>query len=303
MMKSMMTQKSASGRRVLRAVMIWIAFSVFMGGCATTGKSTDDASPVDPIKKAEQSIAAGDAAVGSGDRELALYHYVRAVMDDERNVAALLRIATLHAADGKYALAEQAYRRLLAVDDKHAYGWEGLGLLMLHTSRQELAEEYLRRAVELDAKLWRAHNALGMIADLQGRPEAAAQHYNSALALRPDDPQLLNNLGYSKYLSGDWAAAESHFQAALSRDPANSYAWSNLALLAERRGQYDKALDALKRVGPDSQAYNNLGYLCLVNDNFAEAEYFLREAVRLSPTYNKAAQENLELLRIRRAAK
>lgn len=295
-----MTQKFPNGRR---AVTAWIVFSLLIGGCATAAKSTDEAASEDPRARVEQNIAAGDTAARSGDRELALYHYVRAVMDDERNVPALFRIATLHVADGKHALAEQAYRRLLAVDEKYAPGWEGLGLLMLDTSRQVQAEEYLRRAVELDATLWRSQNGLGMIADLQGHPEVAAQHYAAALALHPDDPQLINNLGYSKYLAGDWSAAETSFQAALSREPANAYAWSNLALLAARRGQYDKALDSLKRIGSEPQAYNNLGYLCLVNEKYTEAEYFLREAVRLSPTYYKAAQENLELLHTRRAVK
>lgn len=298
-----MINKPAKKWRLASAVMAWMVFISLSGGCATASKSSDDATE-DPRARVEQNIAAGDAAARSGDLELALYHYIRAVMDDDRNIPALFRVASLHAANGKHALAEQTYRRLLAVDDKHAPAWEGLGLLMLDTSRQVQADEYLRRAVELDPKLWRAHNGLGMIADLQGRSaEAAGRHYAAALALRPNDPQLLNNLGYSKYLSGDLSAAESSFQAALSRDPANAYAWSNLALIAARLGQYEKALDALKRVGPEPQAYNNLGYLCLANEKYTEAEYFLREAVRLSPAYYKAAQENLELLRTRRTVK
>jgi Flp pilus assembly protein TadD len=298
----MKSQNIENSRRPLCAALAWILLSVFASGCATTAKSRDDTEPAEPPVKVEQAIATGDAAARGGDHELAMFHYVRALMEDERNVPALLRIAMLHAVDGKHGPAEQAYRRLLAVDDAHAHGWEGLGLLMLHTSRQPQAEEYLRRAVELDASLWRAQNGLGMIADLQGRPEAAAEYYAAALALRPDEPQVLNNLGYSKYLTREWPAAESYFQAVLSRDPANPYAWSNLALLAARQGQYDRALDALKRVGTESQAYNNLGYLCLVNEQYTDAEYFLREAVRLSPTYYPAAQKNLELLRARRSA-
>jgi Flp pilus assembly protein TadD len=279
----------------------WLLLSALAAGCATHAKSRDE-SATDPRAKVEQAMADGDAAARGGDYELALYRYVRALMEDERHVPALWRIDTLHAANGKHGPAEQAYRRLLAVDDRHARGWEGLGLLMLHTSRPGPAEEYLRRAVELDATLWRAHNGLGMIADLQGHPETAAEHYAAALALRPDDPQLLNNLGYSKYLAQDWSAAESYFQNALSRDPGNPHAGSNLALLAARHGQYDRALDALKRIGTEPQAYNNLGYLCLANEKYPDAEFFLREAVRLSPTYYQAAQENLELLRARRSA-
>jgi Flp pilus assembly protein TadD len=298
----MKTQATGNRRRPLRVALVWILLGALAGGCATATKSRDDAEPADPRARVELAIATGDAAARGGDRELAMFHYVRALMDDERNVPALLRIATLHAVEGKHGPAEQAYRRLLAVDDRHAQGWEGLGLLMLHTSRQARAEEYLRRAVELDASLWRAQNGLGMIADLQGRPEAAAEYYAAALALRPDEPQVLNNLGYSKYLTREWSVAESYFQEVLSRDPANPYAWSNLALLAARQGQYDKALDALMRVGTESQAYNNLGYLCLVNEQYTDAEYFLREAVRLSPTYYPAAQKNLELLRARRSA-
>ncbi|HSW52348.1 MAG TPA: tetratricopeptide repeat protein [Sulfuricaulis sp.] len=298
----MKTYAVENGKRPLRAALICILLGALTGGCATMAPPPEDAESADPRARVEQALANGDAAARGGDRELAMFHYVRALMDDERSVPALLRIATLHAADGKHEPAEQAYRRLLAVDERHAHGWEGLGLLMLHSSRQAQAGEYLRRAVELDPALWRAHNALGMIADLQGHPQAATDHYAAALALRPDEPQILNNLGYSKYLTREWPAAEAYFRAVLSRDPANPRAWSNMALLAARQGHYDKALDALKRVGTESQAYNNLGYLCLANEQYTDAEYFLREAVRLSPTYYPAAQKNLELLRARRFA-
>ena len=289
--------------RLSRAVLMGMALCALVGGCATAAKSREEASSGDPHAKAEEAIAAGDAAVRQGDHERALYDYVRALLVDERNETALLRIAALHMADGKNSAAEQTYRQLLAINDRNAGGWEGLGLLMLRTSHHEKAQECLRRAVELDATRWRAQDGLGVIADLQGHPDAAAQHYAVALAIRPDDPRLLNNLGYSKYLAHDWQAAESYFQAVLSRDPANKHALSNLALVAARRDQYDKALAALKQVGDEAQAYNNLGYICLLNGEYAAAERFLREAVRLSPTYNKTAQENLATLRTLRSPK
>lgn len=294
----------AYGWRLARAVLMGLALCTLAGGCATAAKSgEEDAAAGNPRVKAEDAIAAGDAEVRSGDHERALYEYVRALLADARNETALLRIAALHTMDGKYEAAERAYRQLLAINDRNADGWEGLGLLMLRTSHQEQAQECLHRAVELDATRWRAHDGLGVIADLQGHPDVAAQHYAAALVIRPDDPQLLNNLGYSKYLAHDWQAAETYFQAALSRDPANPHALSNLALVAARRNQYDKALAALKQVGGEAQAYNNLGYICLLNDEYAAAERFLREAVRLSPTYDKTAQENLATLRALRSAK
>jgi uncharacterized protein HemY len=50
-------------------------------------------------------------------------------------------------------------------------------------------------------------------------------------------------------------------------------------------------------------AYNNLGYLCMINQQYDNAEYFLQKAIKLSsPSYHVKAHENLDRLEILRGA-
>jgi Flp pilus assembly protein TadD len=292
----------AAHRHVVRALVI-VTFAAWIAGCASLPKSAEAQKPEASGERATQAIANGDAAAQRGDRERALFEYVRALNEDARNETALARIGALHVAGGKLELAKATFRHLLALNGKNAGAWEGLGLVLLRESNYDEAAEHLHRALDLNGDLWRSHNGLGLIEDMKGNAEAAAGHYQAALVLQPELPMLLNNIGYSRYLAGDMQSAESYFDAVLVRDPKSPRAWSNLALVAARRGDYKKALHALRQVGEEAQALNDLGYLCLINGNYDDAEDFLRRAIKLSPGFNDRAQKNLTLLSEKRGGK
>lgn len=42
------------------------------------------------------------------------------------------------------------------------------------------------------------------------------------------------------------------------------------------------------------QAYNTVGYLCMLKERYDDAEMFLQRAVELSPFYYELAYENLD---------
>ncbi|MGH8614281.1 MAG: tetratricopeptide repeat protein, partial [Gammaproteobacteria bacterium] len=45
------------------------------------------------------------------------------------------------------------------------------------------------------------------------------------------------------------------------------------------------------------QASNNVGYLCMVEGNYEQAEQYFMEAMRSSPSFNEVAFNNLEKVR------
>jgi hypothetical protein len=47
------------------------------------------------------------------------------------------------------------------------------------------------------------------------------------------------------------------------------------------------------------QAYNSLGYVCMLTGRRGEAENFFAKAIELSPSYYAAAHDNLQRLRAR----
>jgi Tfp pilus assembly protein PilF len=181
-------------------------------------------------------------------------------------------------------------------------------------SAQLLGERHYDRArQELEAALaaepgrWRSHNALGMLDDLAGNHEAAAGHFRQALEqpetgmARQESAQLWNNLGYSVYMSGDWKGSLQYFNAATNRNLKFERAWQNIGLVYTRLGEYDRALDAYLQVMDKPAAYNNVGYVCMINNRYDLAESYFWQAIKLSPTYYVKAHENLERLNILRA--
>jgi len=143
----------------------------------------------------------------------------------------------------------------------------------------------------------KAYNGAGIIADLNGRQIEALEHYETSLAINPDSAMTINNRGYSLYLAGEWDLAIAAFQKAIRLDKSYKQAWRNLGLLYARKQNYAMALNAFTQAMSEAEAYNDLGYICLLEGNYARAERYFDNALRLSPTFYVKAQSNLELAR------
>jgi len=246
-----------------------------------------------PASSAEEAMQRGDLALRQGNLDQALYLYVMALEIDDARPDAFYKIGRIHAYRGNVALAVKAYAQVLARAPDHARAHEELGLLLLNERKYDLAERSLQSALAADGRRPRVHNALGVIADLHGDHNAAAQHFEAALTIEPNSAQTLNNLGYSHYLAGRWQEAEQIYARALAIDPNHVLATRNLGILYARLERYDEALALLDRVMKPENAYNDIGYVAMLDGRHEQARTFLDEAVRLSPSYYETAYENL----------
>jgi Flp pilus assembly protein TadD len=237
-----------------------------------------------------------DQFLQQGNKDEALYYYVRALEFDDKNKDALDKIGEIHAEKGNYEPAEVAYQLALKLDPKNANALEGLGLIQLKSGKQAEAKQSLAAAVAIDPSLWRACNGLGLIADKNGDYVQASQYYESALKTKPDMPMLMNNLGYSKYLSGDLQGAMQLFEAASRIDAKYDSAWLNQGLVHARLGNDATAIQAFMHVLNEADAYNNLGYIYMMNGKTPAADEYFQKAISLSPTYHRLANENLKRL-------
>ena len=61
-----------------------------------------------------------------------------------------------------------------------------------------------------------------------------------------------------------------------------------------RRGSYGKAMDAFTRITPESRASNSVGYLCLMDGKYQQAEEYFVEAIKQSPAYYAETHDNLQ---------
>lgn len=247
-----------------------------------------------PVDSVTDAIARAEKALARDEMDLALYLYVRAYDLDKENRYALRRIAQIHESRQNDELASRAYAALLGIAPADVHALQSLGLIYLNARRHDEALDLFERAVAEEPSLWRAHNGIGIVADLQADHERAIRAYNAALEARPDSAFLLNNRGYSQYLAGNYHDAATDFIEAAAQ--GSERAWLNLGLVLARQGQYKKAVKAMTKVADPAVAYNDVGYVAMRQGDRETAEFFFREAIRLSARYFDAAHRNLAML-------
>jgi len=291
-----------------------VAFIVALSitGCGSTTSvqkaSTDALSEVPEDSSAEESsnwlvettqeaVRQADRALAQGDLERALYLYITALELGDQSADTFYKIGLIHKQQGNSAPAVLAFEKAVDSDPGHAGAWEALGLIMLSDQQESRARECLNMAIGLDPKRWKAYNGLGVIADMHRNKYLALYYYNFAVNIQSRSPVVFNNRGYSHYMAGDFDAAERDFATALQLDPDFSRGWQNLALLEVRRENYEQAFRNLTRIMDAAAAYNDIGYLSMLAGRHDTAEKFFRESVRLSPSYNVATHENIDLNR------
>jgi tol-pal system protein YbgF len=289
------------------------AVLLVLNGCTTNpAKKAEDDSPYDGLysgsaevkrtheakrtaQTAEEAIALGDKALRKGELDQAVFQYIKAMeLNGGGDATTLNKIGDIQNKMGNYAHAGQAYQLSLNLEPDNQHALEGLGLIQLRDRNYTAAKGNLTRALTINQNLWRTHNALGAIADLQGDHVTAQNHYRQSLLLQPNSLNVINNYGYSLYLSGDWNEALAEFRKALNISPDFERAWYNIGLLYARQGRFQDALGAFDNVMGRPQAYNDIGYICMINGDYRQAELYLRKAIKLSSTYYKKAHENLE---------
>lgn len=245
-----------------------------------------------PVVSAAEGIARGDEAWRQGKLDLAVYLYVQSLAYDTTSAKPFLKIAAIHEQLANRALATKAFELALEREPENAGANERLGLLYIESHEDEAAGKLLEAAIRIDSRRWRAHNGLGILADRRGDYGLAKKNYDEAQRLQPDNAGVINNRGYSRYLAGDLAGAEADLRLAISLG-APAGAWTNLARVQAAQRRYEEALESLLREHDEANAYNHLGIASLEAGDLLKAQEYLAEAIRASPRYFEAAQENL----------
>lgn len=124
-------------------------------------------------------------------------------------------------------VAEEAYRRCLETDPKHASALVNLGTLYFNRRKLVEAERCYRRAVNADPNYALAHFNLANLHDERGDRDKALGHYEMALELKPDYADAHYNLALLLQSRGETLRALGHWKTYLKLDPGSS--WSTIA--------------------------------------------------------------------------
>ncbi|HEX4794037.1 MAG TPA: tetratricopeptide repeat protein [Humisphaera sp.] len=195
-------------------------------------------------------------------------------------------------ASGRYADAEAAYRKVLALRSDVAEVHHNLGCVLHAQGRLDEAAECYRRAMALKENYADAHSNLANIFRARGRPDEAAKHYERALALRPDCAEFHNNIGALLKDQNNLDEAAARFTRAIALKPGYADPHNNLGNVCQDQGKLEEAVLCYERalaLNPAyAEAHQNLGQAQSALGRCDEAETEFRRALALRPDYIEA---------------
>jgi len=197
----------------------------------------------------------------------------------------------------RQALAEQPTENTEAYD----YYLRGKQYYSIGAGRDDhrSAEAMHLKAIELEPEFAQAYAELGIVYtdmywDFYDRTEqrltAAKEAIDRALQLAPDDPVAHLALGWYHYHGHlDYERALKEFAVVLEKEPSNSLAIASIAWVKRRQGQWDEAIEGLRKateLNPrEPHLQYELGLTLAVCRRYEEAEHHFDHAVRLAPDY------------------
>ncbi|GAB4257468.1 MAG: type IV pilus biogenesis/stability protein PilW [Methylomicrobium sp.] len=137
-----------------------------------------------------------------------------------------------------------------------------LGVRYLSMDQLAIAKGHLEKAVDLNSRSVEAHNALAFLYEKLKDFESAEDSYQNALALSSEDLSVLNNFGRFLCERGEYEDGMAYLQQAVA-SPLNNRQWL---------------------------AATNAGRCAIMQNNWVEAEAYLRQALQVNPTYAPALQ-------------
>lgn len=282
-------------------------------GCSTTTPTvrplttstaiTEQAGPDAAERLENLSTAAhlerGSQALHQANLPIARLHFSMAIAKDPDLMDAYLGLAQTLVQEGHFAGAKTALGKILETHPEHVKALTLLGHICRAEGRSTEAVRHLRRANEVQADNPSILTELAMALEQMGHGEQAQSHYRQVVILAPRTPSAYNNLGFSLLLQEKYAEAVSVLEQGHALDSVDRVIKNNLALAYALDGQSVKALQLFEASVGRAGAYNNLGYLLMLQGDLRVAESALNRAMEANPVFYVRARENLDQVHFR----
>jgi Tfp pilus assembly protein PilF len=245
-------------RNLRRGAAVLALSAACLGGCELPPKTA----PATPPAPAPQAPRPAEPTVKVGPREAAevkvefahvleksdpaaaMNGYLEAHKHDPSNLDALLGIARLLDADGRFAESMVYYRKAEKAKPSNAKVACNYGYSLYLQGRYGEAETALRQALARQPASAQSHNNLGMVLARTGRPADALTEFRRAGC---NDADARVNLAFALTLQKSWAEARVQYQRALALDPSSAAARKGLRdldLVVARAGQPGETAEA-----------------------------------------------------------
>ncbi|KHL71093.1 pilus assembly protein PilW [Pseudomonas flexibilis] len=238
-----------------------ICLTGLLAGCMS---HTSGMNPLSTPQGREQArdayIQLGIGYLQKGASERAKEPLSKALEIDPNHADAHAALALVFQTQMEPALADQHYRKALAVRLKDARILNNYGTFLYEQKRYEQAYERYRQASEdtLYGERSRVFENLGLTAQALKRDDQAAEHFQRALRLNANRPQALLSMAELSYNRKDYVAARNYYErfTGLSEQNARSLLLGiRLARVFGNAGQAASYGLQLKRLYPASREY------------------------------------------------
>ena len=202
---------------------------------------------------------------------------------------------------GRLAEAESAYRKVLAIDARHAGALHLLGVAALQRGDPRAAIALVRQALAMQPDWAEALEHVAMAHDEAGELDEALAAYARAMELAPGNDSALTNRGALLLRLRRLGEAADDLSRATALQPANAAAWVNLSAaqrqlhqLAEAIASADRALQLEPQL---ADAWLSRGNALLDAGRAEAALQDFRQALSLRPAMPAALNGLAESLR------
>jgi serine/threonine-protein kinase len=219
-----------------------------------------------------------------------------AVELDDRVALTFVALGSIHEYSGNPDLAIHEFQRALDLDPRNTEALAGIADSYQNAGRIPEAEAALIKAAALRPDDWSGYNYLGDFYDHIGRHKEAIAQYQRALRLTPDNSVLYVNLGNALLNSGELnhlPEAELALKKSIAINPTyEAYAGLVFLFIVQHRLQasIDAGREAIRLNSQSYDAWNNLtvayewaGEVENADDARKKAIELLQRAVRLNP--------------------
>ena len=170
--------------------------------------------------------------------------------DVRRRASIRLELAVSYFAEGKTTFALDELKQALVIDPSYAQAYNLRGLVYMRLSDLHLAEESFRRAIALDPREGGTLQNYGWLLCQSGRFGQATDAFNQALAipLYGDRAKTYLTMGLCQSKAGQIDAAERSLTRSYELDAGNPITGFNLAALLFKRGEFVRAQFYIRRL-------------------------------------------------------
>lgn len=163
---------------------------------------------------------------------------------------------------------------------------------LMESGKHDAAAPLFQQVVNQDSDHVAAHEGLALACSMASNWDAAEKHFAKLIQLQPMQARHYINLGTLYNRKGDFQKAVDTLRRALQRDRKNANTYFNLGLAYRKLKQTAMSVSAYKeaiKLSPEfAEAYLNLANVLVEMGSLQQAVQMFKQAIELRPTLEKA---------------